>query len=124
MELELEKEVGSVLFLAKENSTAFVNAPNVPADYPSEPLIDQIATIPAIVKSSNLHNEDRLQAGSPAKNNPSNHTIAKKACKHCSSMNIERKRRVGWEKIVLPVIKTYRYICYSCGGDFYAKRSV
>ena len=49
---------------------------------------------------------------------------AKKCCRHCGSMNIERTRRAGWEKIILPIARSYRYICYACGKDFFSRRSV
>ena len=125
--MDSEKEVGSVLFIVEETVTASVNAPNLKTGFPPGANIIPIAAIPAIKSASDLQNEHRLQSAVPASDNhvaAVTHQPSKKSCKHCSSANIERKRRVGWEKIVLPVIKTYRYICYSCGGDFYAKRSV
>lgn len=117
--MESEKEVGSVLYILEERVAESVNAPNVMAGLLPEPHIVPLVTIPGTVKSSDLQPEHRLQPVLPV-----NHQInLKKACKHCSSANIERKRRAGWEKLVLPVMKKYRYICYSCGREFYAKRA-
>jgi hypothetical protein len=125
--VEVEKEVGSVLYIVEESVTASVNAPNVMTDRSPEPVIIPIAAIPATMKSSDLPDEHRLQLVLPVGNN---HIVAvnhqnsvKKSCKHCSSANVERRRRAGWEKLILPVMKKYRYLCYSCGREFYAKRA-
>jgi DNA-directed RNA polymerase subunit RPC12/RpoP len=47
-----------------------------------------------------------------------------KVCKYCQSSNILRKRRAGWEKTVLSLVNSYRYYCYNCGREFFAKRGI
>ena len=123
--MESEKEIGSVLYIIDESSVTAESASASTGEYTSQ--IISIAAIPTTVTPASLPVEQSLRQPVP---NVANVVTSidrpvpvKKACKHCSSANIERRRRAGWEKVVLPLVKTYRYICYSCGRDFYAKRA-
>jgi hypothetical protein len=124
-----EEEIGSVLSIIEETNSGPVHVSTEQTEKPPEPHIPPAAAFPPIVKPAKL-NLDQFRAHSilPGSNNPisalNQQSTVKKVCKHCRSMNIERRRRIGWEKIVLPLLKSYRYLCYSCGRDFYAKRAV
>jgi hypothetical protein len=118
-----EEENGSVIFLPEvvrerniiESNTSDELAALVETQIPINPVILK-------VKSHHL----TLVPTLPVKNQAAiqqDKFLPKKACRHCHSKNIERRRRTGWEKIVLPILRKYRYLCYTCGRDFYAKRA-
>ncbi len=121
--MELKKEAEVVLWV-EEGSTALDELPDVPKSYAgqlTEPVIISIAAIPSITEQS--QSQSILSSLATTDSSVNKRRTVKKACKHCNSMNIERRRRAGWEKIVLPLVKSYRYLCYTCGRDFFARRT-